>query len=283
MRQLAIRAIGEIANPQSAGMLIAALDDREARIRLEAVKALQLNPALSENAEALRDRRDPQREPDEQVRQAAERALDTVFPLLPKEQLQIWADRFKDNPVRRKIVLDALADQQLKARDEDGLATTRHTIGEVLVELKEHKQAAEYFGMALEYQLAKPNPVATAIDPLMRSRMKALLLAKDYETVVTFAGQMIAQNTENVPTISGLIWNEAQRLRDAGDLQGALDLIDACKRAELPLSQRVRDELASIEKEIQAKRTQQNGARPPPGPRSASLGVPEAVPTSPGN
>jgi hypothetical protein len=113
--------------------------------------------------------------------------------------------------------------------------------------------------------------------------MRALMLAKDFDAVVTFGGRMISQSAENVPTISSLIWNEAQRLRDAGDLQGALDLIEAGRNVNPPLSQRVRDELATIEKEIQAKRTQQNGASPPPGPRSAGAGPADAVRTSSGN
>ena len=277
VRRLAIGAIGEIADPRSAGVLITPLDDRDQRIRLAAVQALALNPALAENAEALRDRLDPQREPSPEVREAAWRALSSVFPQLSVQQLNIWAERFKDNAERRKLVLQALRDQQLRDRDEDGLATSRTQLGEVLMKLKEFPNAAEQFRLAREYKKTQNVPAA-ALDQLMRAQMEALLYARDFDAVATFASQMSTESAENIPVVSGLIWREAQRLRDAGEFQAALDLIVAARNVKPPLSERVQGELATIEKEINARKTQQNGATIPPGPRSAEVPAGDAVP-----
>jgi len=231
------------------------------------VQALAANPALSENAWALRDTLDPQKEPVEEIRNTAWRALESVFPLLSKQQLNVWADWFKNDAPRKLIVLEALAAQQLRDREEDDLATTRTNIGEMQMEQKDYRRAAESFRLALEYRKQRGVQLA-ALENLMIDRMKALLLAKDYPAAADFARQMIAENQQNVPTMGGLIWNEAQRLRDAGDLQAALDLIAATKNIQL--STRHQEQLATIEKEINGLKSQQNGAEPPPGPRSAS-------------
>ncbi len=267
VRRLAVRGIGEIAKPETAGLLVDRLTDRSERIRLAAVQALAANPALSENAWALRDTLDPQKEPVEEIRNTAWRALESVFPLLSKQQLNVWADWFKNDAPRKLIVLEALAAQQLRDREEDDLATTRTNIGEMQMEQKDYRRAAESFRLALEYRKQRGVQLA-ALENLMIDRMKALLLAKDYPAAADFARQMIAENQQNVPTMGGLIWNEAQRLRDAGDLQAALDLIAATKNIQL--STRHQEQLATIEKEINGLKSQQNGAEPPPGPRSAS-------------
>jgi hypothetical protein len=251
-------------------------DDRDQRIRLAAVQALALNPALAENAEALRDRLDPQREPAPEVREAAWRALSSVFPQLSKQQLNIWAERFKGNAERRKLVLQALRDQQLRDRDEDGLATTRTTLGEVLMNLNDFANAAEQFRLAREYRKTENKPGAM-LAQLMDLQMKALLKARDFDAVAKFASQMSSESAENIPVVSGLIWQEAQRLRDAKEFQAALDLIVAARNVQPPLSERVQGELATIEKEINARKTQQNGAATPPGPRSAEAPANDAA------
>ena len=277
VRRLAITAIGEIADPRSAGVLITPLDDRDQRIRGAAVQALQLNPALAENAEALRDRLDPQREPAPEVRDAAWRALSSIFPQLSKQQLQIWSERLKGSPERRKLVLQALRDQQLRDREEDDLAATRQSLGEVLMQLKDYPRAAEEFRLAMEFK--KTQKVSGAVlETLMSDRMKALLAAKDFEAVAAFAGQMTGENAENIPVVSGLIWREAQRLRDAGDFQAALDLIAACRNVTPQLTERVRDALETIEKEINTRKSQQNDATLPSRPKSAETPAADDAP-----
>lgn len=273
VRQLAIRGIGEIANPESSGLLLTALDERSDRIRLEAAQALAKNPALGQNAEALRKRLDPQQEPEQSVRDAAWRALESAFPSLPKAQLQVWADRFKGDPARRLSALKALAQQQVRDRDEDGLATTRDSIGVELMALQEYRDAAEYFGLALEYKKTQ-QVKAAAIASLRANRMKALLASRDFPAAVAFAGQTMKEDPTTGQDMGTLIWIESQQLQNAGEFQAALDLITAAKGMTPPLSDTYREKIADVEREIQKRKSQQNGAEPPPGPRSAASTAP---------
>ncbi len=274
VRQLAVRGIGEIARRESAGVLVAALGDRSAPIRLEAATAMAKNPALPENAEALRARIDPQQEADEAVREAAWIALQTAFPSLPRAQLRVWADRFKDvDPQRRLVALKALAQVENKEQAEDGLATTRIDIAGELMKLKEYKEAAEYFGKALDYKKTQQVP-GGVLEFLRRQRMIALLRSKDYAAAVAFAEQTIREDAGAVQLMGGLIRAQVETLQKEADFQGALDLIAAANRMNPPLSQKYLEELAGIERDLQQRRNQQNGAQPPPGPRNANSNPP---------
>jgi HEAT repeat protein len=278
-RFLAIRAIGEIAKPESAGLLITALEDRSAEVRREAVLALAKNPALADNAEVLARFLDPSSEPDDGVRTAAWQALSSVFPSLSKERLNIWADRFQKNndPSRRLIVLKVLAEQQLRDRDEDGLATTRINIADQLKSQKEYAAAAEFYALALDYRKSQPNTDAARLETLIQNRMEMLLAAKDYPNAATFASQMIKENAGRGQSMGGLVWNEAQKLSNAGDLQAALALIEATRTMNPQLPEQYRENLAEVEKQVLARQNQQNGVSPAAGSRSASADAPDDV------
>lgn len=268
VRRLALRGLGELRNTTDVAVFLSALEDPSERVRLEAVQALAQNPALADNTEPLRRRIDPQDERDESVRAAAWNALLQVFAELPPAQLQVWSDRLKSDPARRQWPLKALAEQQLKSGDEDGLATTRHDLGSVLMELGEYREAAECFGLALEYKKAR-NVGTAIIDSLLADRLKALLLAKDFAGAVGFAASTIAENGANQTIVGPLIKDEAERLRENGASDAAQELIAAAKTMQPPLNEKYQDALAAIQKSIEEPPNKPDAPGSQPGPRSA--------------
>ncbi len=261
IRRLALKAAGEIGNAQAAAVIANALNDRDARVRLEAVRALNKVHVAAEYAETLRRRLDPNEEPDQSVREETWQVLQSVFPQLPKEQLVNFAERFKNEPERQIIVLKALAEQLLKLKMEDELATTRQNIGQALMRLNEPKEAAEYFRLALEYKKTQQVP-GVVIVGLMEDRMKGLLLSKQYPEAIAFAAANIRENPNNQQPMGTAIKNEADRLRTNAALDDALKLIDETRKMDPPLAAQYREQLAEIETDIR-KRLSERGGVPP--------------------
>jgi HEAT repeat protein len=264
IRRWALRAIGEIGNPQAAAVVVNALSDRDPRVRLEAVRAIGKVRTAAEYAETLMHRLDTNEEPDQSVRDEAWRVLQSVLPNLTPPQLANFSDRFKDDPQRQLIVLLALRDQLIKLNLEDDLANTRQNIGAVEMRLNDPKSAAEDFKLALEHKKVQPNPVdGVVLVGLMEDRMKALLLSRQYAEAIAFAAQNIRENPNNQQPMGAAIRQEAARLQGAGSLDDALKLIQEAHKMDPPLATQYRDQLSEIEADIQ-KRLNQRGGSPEP-------------------
>jgi HEAT repeat protein len=274
MHRLALKGIGEIGNPQSAAVIVNSLNDREAVVRLEAVRALGKVRTAGEYAETLIHRLDAAEEPDASVREAAWQVLRTVLPGLTKEQLANFADRFKDQPEQRIIVLKALAQQLSRLNMQDDLAVTQQNIGATYMRLNDPKDAADYFKKALDYRKTQGQGAqGVVMVGLMEDRMKALLLSKQYPDAIAFAAQNIRDNANNQQSMGAAIRSEADRLREAGSLDDALKLIKEAQKMDPPLAEQYRDQLSEIEADIQKHLNQRGGNPSPPEPIHTASGA----------
>jgi HEAT repeat protein len=260
MRRSALRAIGEIGNPQLGAVVADVMsNDRDRDVRYEAVQALGKMPvAAAEYADLLLYRLDANNERDETVREASWQVLQNVLSRLSKERLNTMADRVKDQPPRRLVVLQALEGALVNAGTEDELANTRQNIGEVLMRIGDPKQAAEAFRQALEYKKKQPLVPAIVVEGLMRELMRALLLSKQYPEAIAFASEAIRESPNNRQEMGSAIKQEADRLRNAGDLDGALKLIEEARKMET-LPPQYRDDLAEIESDVRKRQGERSG------------------------
>lgn len=265
IRRLALRAIGEIGKPQSAGVIVAAIDDRDPRVRREAITALGNIPNAGDYAETLRQRLNPAVEPDADIRDKVWNVLTSTFPNLSVEQLQNFSERFRDEPQRLIFVYKELAAQQLKLRKTDDLATTNQNIGATLMRLNEPKEAALYFKLALDYKKTQNVPDMVVVT-LTEDLMKALLLSKQYPEAIAFAAASIRENPIHHQQMGAAIKQEAERLRNAGDLASALALITEAQKMDPPLGSVFRDQLAEIEVDVR-NRMKERGIEPGAGAR----------------
>ncbi|HMB96491.1 MAG TPA: HEAT repeat domain-containing protein, partial [Tepidisphaeraceae bacterium] len=267
IRRLALKAIGEIGNPQATAIIVTALNDHDQRVRLEAVRALGKLRTAADYEESIRTRLDPNEEPDSSVRDEAWHVLQSVLPDLTKEKLANLADRFKDEPERQIMVWHALADQLAKLNMPDELANVRQSMGATEMRLKDFKSAADDFKKALDYKKSQGQPAdGVVLVGLMEDRMKALLLSQQYPDAIAFAAQNIRENSKNQQSMGAAIRQEADRLRASGakdDLDDALKLIQEAHKMDPPLAAQYQYQLSDIEADIQ-KRLNQRGGNPPP-------------------
>lgn len=290
MRRLALKAIGEIGDPQSAEPIVAAMGDREGVVRLAAVTAMGNLSSAPTYVETLYHMLDDTQESDESVRTQAWRVMESIFPHLTPEQLQDLADRFKSKkPVERRLtVLKALAKELLDQRREDDLATVRQTIGSTLLnemtaqnDPRVAAEAAEYLKEALDYKLEyrKTHDVpAVVILELVEDRMRSLLLSRQYDDAITFAGESIKLDAHNQQPIGGLIKQEADRL-SVNDFQNALDLIQKARAMNPPLSEIYLNQMREIEETIK-NRLKERSFTPGSYPQPRSAMLPTTLPNS---
>jgi HEAT repeat protein len=267
IRRLALKAIGAIGNPQSAGVLVSLLEDKDAGVRLEAVTALGNLPTASEYAEVLLTRLNAEQEPS--IRDKIWKVLESVFPDLSDQRLNNFVEKFPNEPNRKLAVLRALAAVQLKNRKLDDLAITHQNIGATLMDMKVNdareaseaaREAAEFFRQALEHQRSRPNAAQQVITRLMGQRMNALLRSEQYAEAIAFAGQCIAENNSFQPEVAVPIVHEAQRLSADGKLEDSLKLIAEAMKMDPQLAEQFRDQLKEIEGEVRKKQNERRGA-----------------------
>jgi HEAT repeat protein len=265
VRRSALKALGDMRDPNSVDLVINSLDDPDASVRLEAVEALGKVGSF-EHAQALYRRLNPAEESDSSVRERAWRVLQALLPAAPKDQLSAWADRFNAEPSRRLIILKSLADKQLKDKEDERLAYTRQNIGETLMLLSQPADAAGYFRDALDYWNSRGRE-RMVNEGLISQLLGALLKARQYAQAAEFGSKLIKEDVGQQQTVGPALRTEAERLRDANDLKAALELIGEAKKMNPPLSPRYFRDLEDIESEV--RRRMATDARPTSGPQSA--------------
>lgn len=271
-RRAVIMALAELGTVY-APVLAEQLDDDEAAVRLEAVKAIAKTASTFEYGEALRRRLDPSIEPDPSVRSEAWRALQAMIPLASPQQLAPWVDRFRDDPERRRIVLLRLADLAEKAGDQDELASRRQQVGDTYMAQRQPADAAPWFLKALEYSVASKAPTAVLLSRAEVS-LDALLGARLYPDAAALAGRMIAINpNEFVTSMGGKLTLEADRLVQSDELEAAQRLLAAAREINPPLPGRILERLGETEAELQRRLAERRGREPAPGPRSSIGGA----------
>jgi HEAT repeat protein len=259
VRRWAIHGLSELKDANSLDLVINSLDDTDASVRLEAVSALA-NVGTFENGDLLYHRMNPTEEPDSSVRDQAWQVLSTLLAAAPAQQLSTWADRFSDDPAKRVVVLKILADKQAQNHADDDLAYTRQNIGETLIKLNQPADASDYFRQALDYWSKKNEERFTA--GLTRQLINALLRAHEYTDAVQFGGSLIQSDRGQQMTVGPAIRTEAERLRDTGDLQSALVLIDEAKKMQPGLDPRYAHDLDDIAADVRKKMTSQGNGGP---------------------
>jgi HEAT repeat protein len=267
VRRAALKALGALANPDSADVIVSALEtaENDPGVRLEAITALG-NIKTFEHAETLMRHMDPAIEPDASVRQKSWDVFQKLLPLAKEEQLALWADRFTDQPDRRLAVLKALETKLVASGNVDSLGTVRQQIGEVLLrKLNDAKSAVPYLRAALQYWRTRPGPPnAMVTEALVNSLMEALLTSGEYADARVFASEVITESRQNQETVGPKIRAEAERLRDAGDLQSALALLNEAEKINPPLDPLYRDPLKLIEEDVRKKLSEKNAGATTP-------------------
>lgn len=270
VRRAAVKALGELRQPQAADAIVNLLEDPDATVRLEAVDALGKTGTF-QHAEAVYRLLSPAAEADRSVREHAWHVLEGLFAMAPAEQLTQWADRFADDPARRLVVLTALAERESRENQAEPLANTRKEIGDALVALNRPADAVPYFRQSLEYWGNKDAKGMAAIG-LSQQLLTALLRAKQYPAAVAFGGELLAADLSNQQTVGPAFRAEAQRLIDTNDLTGAQALIAESRKMGPPLDARYTESLSSLESEIQ-RRVVELKQRRNTGPRSATVDI----------
>jgi hypothetical protein len=209
-------------------------------------------------------------------------------------QLQLFADRFKNEPERRIHVLKVLAERLTSASDDrsrENLASVRQNLGEEYVRLA--RRAAErtdldaaareqavienakladfYFDNALKHYRAKdPRDQGMATSNLLELRMDALLISKQYKEAAEFAASSITANPGNQESMGRKIRIEVDRLHRQNQFDDALALIEAAKKMNPPLEDREASSIGRIEAQIRK-------AQAPPTPSNEPLTTPRSA------
>lgn len=250
VKRWAIHGLAALKDSNSLDLIINSLDDPDPSVRLEAVNALAAVGTF-ENGDLLYHRMTPTEEPDESVRDAAWDVLSKLLQGAPAQQLSAWADRFSDDPAKRVVVLKILAEKQQENHADDDLAYTRQNIGESLMKIDHPAEAADYFRQALDYWSKKNEERFTA--GLTQQLITALLRAHEYPDAIQFGSSLIQTDRSQQMTVGPAIRTEAERLRDTGDLQSALVLIDEAKKMQPALDPRYAHDLDDIATEVHKK------------------------------
>jgi HEAT repeat protein len=260
VRVQALRALGELREPWVADTIITsdALSDDNKDVRLAAVEALGKN-ATAKDAEVIYERIKPV-ERDPAVQAAAWNALAALFHNdFDADTLNLWAQRFMDNPDRRLFILNELKAKLIKSVDTargqakneilSNLAGVEQNIGDVRMSLGQFSQAATEYEEALGFYEAQ-NENRAVIDVVVGQLMDAYLKSKSYEKAIAFAAKCFTRNPGLQPTLGTKILTEINALRDSGDLQNALKLVQETEKMDPPLAPQYGDEVKKLQEQL---------------------------------
>lgn len=274
VRCAALRALGQLGKPNGqtwpADLIAGSLSDPDETVRLEAVKALRTTADFG-YAEAVYQRTSRQTsETSDKVRAEAWVVLQGLFPdeKASVKDLNYWADRFKDDPGRRIVVLQVLAKRL--AGQPDPLASVQMNIGQELMRLSERAsengdaevararavEADFYIEPALRYLRSKhPNDQDMTTGDLVQKRIKALLAAKRFDDAAAFAAGSIAISPSNQESMGPQLRNTVERLSKSNP-EEALRLISAIDKMDPKLADQFLDPIKRIEQQIRGGNTE---------------------------
>ena len=253
LRLLALRYFGRMdpdaSWPADNIVTSEALEDRDESVRLAAVEALA-RTAQAQHAQQLFARLSPDVEPSENVRDAAWKGMLLLFPRLDVQQLNSWADKFKDSAQRRLTILETLRAKLVpdKSRAKE-LAIVCQNIGEEHMRLGEFGAAAASFKAALDGGGGQGQVRELLVEQLM----VAYLRAKNYEDATRFGAALIGENPRYQTTIGREIITEVQRLERVPDLENALRLLVLSLKMNPPLAGSFHDKLRGYEADLRKR------------------------------
>ncbi len=202
------------------------------------------------------------------VQAKAWETLTGFLPELEGNELEVFADSFKDNKDTAKsvVVLRAKLEKETKAGEFEDRAATLLNIGECLMDPqeKQYSDAAANFDAALTAYSGLPTPNKTMLNSLIQKRTQALLLAGRYDDATRFADTSIKNDPSQTTIMGDLIEGEADRLSSDGEqspdsLENALKLIDATRK-NLTLPQRYLDDLGRTEADVRRAQAKNKGS-----------------------
>lgn len=255
-RILALRGFGAMQTDWAAENIIAsdALTDPDPSIRLAAVEALSTTatPVL---ADRIYDRLSDTSMP---VQQAAWNVLMKLFtnPQFDASALAIWADRFRDQPDRRLVVLDQWKTKV--ANNPAELAVVQQNIGDAYLKLGRYADAAIEFQSALDYYSATGGNLAFT-EGLVSQLLDAYLLASDYEKATTFAAKWMSQNPGMKPELGRKVVAEAAKLRADGKADDSLKLVELAEQMRDALPPVNQNEIKELREQLRSDLAKQNG------------------------
>lgn len=277
IRRAALDGLGEYRDPKMADRIVQVLlNDRDEAVRMAAVRALE-KCATFEIAPTLYQQLDPANETSAKVRDAVWNLLQLLFPEAPKEVLPEWAQRFNDQPERRLIILKALAEKQVKDKDEEPLAYTRENIGQVYMRLNQPAEAAAYFRLALDYWRSRQDR-GMVTQGLIRQALEALLRSRQYEAAIQFAAPLLKEDPTYQEIIGAQIRSEANALLQSEEWAEVIKLVAEADKMTPPLDSRYISVLHSLSDQARTKLAERQKAPGSGGPRSAWSTMPENPP-----
>lgn len=252
IRRAALDGLGEYRDPKVVDRIVQVLlNDRDEAVRLAAVRALE-KCATFEIAPTLYQQLDPGNETSAKVRDAVWNLLQLLFPEAPKEALPEWAQRFNDQPERRLIILKALAEKQVKDKDEEPLAYTRENIGQVYMRLNQPAEAAAYFKLALDHWRSRQDK-GMVTQGLIRQTLEALLRSRQYEAAIEFAAPLIKEDPTYQEIIGAQIRAEANNLLQDEEFAEVVKLVVEADKMSPPLDSRYISVLHSLSDQARQK------------------------------
>lgn len=272
VRRAAIRLLGELRDPNTAESIRAVLEsaDTEPGLRLDAVVALGTLPTFDQ-AEVLYRRTLPEVEPDATVRGRAWLLLSDLFDLANRQQLKAWSERLRGDGARQLVVLSALADQLRNPGDDEALALVRGEQGEVLLGLDRAAEASILLRQSLEYWRGR-GAVNEYVAGLCLSALEALLRSRQYAEAAGLASRSITELDPPGQRLGERLLEEVGRLAVEEEKEAASLLLAEIRRAELPLSEPLRERLAGLLERVNGVPATQ----PTTAPATTRAAVPEA-------
>lgn len=272
VRRSLASALGEMGDPKLANTIVALFDDPDATVVLEAVRSLGKQNAVSsfEYAEKLYKLFEHGSTRPKEVQEEAWAVLSSLLPQAPDNQLPMWAERFRDDPRRRIIVLLQLADRAQKTNIADDIAARRQQIGDAYTDLGDPAGALQYYLDALAHFEAVGN--SGQAETLSENYMKSLLDARQYAEALAFYTKQVKSNPGYVGILGPKIRLKADTLVESGEFDNAQRLIDAALKIQPPLPDRFTQPLQELIAVIKKRQNQQNYNHYPENePQNAAL------------
>lgn len=253
-RILALKGFGEMRRDWAADNIVQsdALTDPDPAIRLAAVEAMG-KTALPVHGEMIYGRLNDE---SSSVQQAAWDVLTRLFAQFDSASLAIWADRFRDQPDRRLVVLQQW--QEKVQNDPAELAVVQQNIGDAYLKQEQYAKAAENFQRALDYYSAKGGNLAFT-EGLVSQLLEAYLLATDFERATSFAAEWMKQNPGMKPQLGSKLYSEANRLRSAGEIEESLRLVELTEKIGSTLPEVILADVRKLRETLKNDIAKRNG------------------------
>ena len=264
VRGAMVVAIGELRDPKLADFLVGELNnDSDEDVQRLSILELGKNPAAAQDAQVVGDLlRDPSRRPS--VVDAAWQFMVGIFPQLKEGQLLGWAQQFINDPQRRIIVNQVLADKQNAAGHLDDMAITEAQIGDDHLKLKQFDSAAASYKAAMDVYQNQParEGMRATTNTLEASYMKAMMNGGHFDDAVNFAAERIEADPSEQQTMGPIIVNKADELSST-DPKAAQELLARAAAMKPPLNDKNRERLDRIASQFPRKSSSNdNGAVP---------------------